>query len=173
MTEENKNETYFEKKTRIWLEYTQTLEYKKQQAELKREQESRDKQRADEDNEWETLTQKQKGVLYQYGLFLREYVDFKICLTVSTYWTNQSNFWFREHYKSYETRTTKFRRDEIYWTHLEKYAEQKKMIAGSSWEDRRLTEEEFKVLRNYYDETREKAMKDAVKYMDLHFPNEV
>ncbi len=26
--------------------------------------------------------------------------------------------------------------------------------------------------KKYYDETREKAMKDAIRYMDLHFPNE-
>jgi hypothetical protein len=173
MAEENKNETYIEKKARLWLEYSQTPEYKKQNAELKREQESRDKQQADEDKEWETLTQKQKGILYQYGSFLRRYVDFEICRTVSAYWTKQSNFWLREHHKSYETRTTKFRRDEIYWNHLEYYAEQKKMIAGSSWEDKRLTKEEFKVLKKYYDETREKAMNDAIKYMNLHFPNEV
>ena len=173
MTEENKNETYIEKKTRLWFEHTQTPEYKKQQAQLKREQESRDKQRADEDKEWENLSQKQKGVLYQYGLFLRAYVDFKICRTVSTYWTKQSNFWLKEHFKSYETRTTKFRRDEIYLNHLENYAEQKKMIAGSRWEERSLTEEELKMLRKYYNETREKAMESAIEYMNLHFPNEV
>lgn len=169
MAEEKKNETDIEKKTRLWIEYTQTPEYLKQQAEIKREQESRDKKRADEDREWETLTQKQKGILYQYGLFLRGYVGFEICRTLSAHWTKQSSFWLIEHQKSYETRTTKFRRDEIYWNHLENYAEQKKMIAGTRWEDRRLTEEEFKVLRKYYDETREKAMEDAIKYMNLHF----
>ena len=38
---------------RLWLEYTQTSEYKKKEAELKREQENRDKRRTDEDKEWE------------------------------------------------------------------------------------------------------------------------
>ena len=173
MTEKNNNETYEEKKMRQWLEYTQTPEYKKQEAERIREQEYRDKKRADEDKEWETLSSKQKGVLYHYGLFLRGYVDFSICTKISAHWTKQSNFWRREDYKSYDTRTTKFRRDEIYWAHLESYAQQKKMIAGSKWEDKGLTKDELKVLRKYYDETREKAMKDAVEYMDLHFPNEV
>lgn len=173
MTEENKNETYLEKKTRLWIEYTQSDEYKNKEAELKREQEARDQQRKDEDIEWQTLTEKQKGVLYQYGLFLRGYVDFQTCRTISAYWTKQSDFWRREHNKSYETRTTKFRRDEIYWAHLEIYAEQKKMIAGSSWEDRRLNEEELKILRIYYDETRENAMKSAIKYMGLHLPSDI
>jgi hypothetical protein len=143
-----------------------------QQAEQKKVQESRDKQQADEDREWVTLIEKQKGILYQYGLILRGYVGFAVCRTVSAYWTKQSNFWVGEHRKSYETRTTKFRRDEIYWNHLERYAEQKKMINGSKWEEKRLTEEEFLVLKKYYDETREKAMADAINNMNLHFPNE-
>jgi hypothetical protein len=168
-----KNETYLEKKTRLWMEYTQTSEYQEQLDEVKRLQESRNKQRADEDAEWQILTSKQKGVLYHYGLFLRTCVDFKICRTISQYWTIQSNFWFTEDNKSYETRTTKFRRDEKYWTHLVSYAEQKKMIAGSSWDDKSLNQDELKILKMYYDETREKAMKDAIRYMDLHFPNEV
>lgn len=158
-----KNKTYIEEKTRL----------KEQLTEIERQLETTHKQRADEDAEWKPLTSKQKGVLGQYGQFLRTYLDFKICHTVSAHWTKQSNFWRKEDHKSYEARTTKFRRDAIYWTHLVNYAEQKKMIAGSSWEDKSLTQDELKVLRMYYDETREKAMKDAIRYMELHFPNEV
>jgi len=167
------NETEFERKMRLWNEYTQTAEYKEKQAELEREQKARDKQLELEDKEWETLSPKKKGVLYHYGLFLRSCIKFCVCTTVSAYWTKQSNFWRREHNKSYETRTTKFRRDRIYWGHLVEYAEQKKMIDGSSWEEKELNEDELLVLKKYYDETRNKAMKDAIRYMDLHFPNEV
>ena len=168
-----KDETHNEKKVMLWNDYIQTTEYIEHQAELKKQQEYRDKQRDDEDAEWKILTSKQKGVLGNYGRFLSLYIDFKICRTISAYWTKQSNFWVREDRRSYETRTTKFRRDEIYWTHLVNYAEQKKMINGSSWEDRSLTQDELKVLRMFYNETREKAMKDAIRFMDLHFPNEV
>lgn len=167
-----KNESEFERKMRLWNEYTQTSEYKEKQAEIDRENEARDRQLELEDREWETLSSKKKGVLYHYGLFLRSCINFKVCTTVSSYWTKQSNFWRREDFRSYETRTTKFRRDRIYWGHLVDYAEQKKMIDGSIWEERKLNEDELKVLKKYYDETREKAMKDAIRYMDLHFPNE-
>jgi hypothetical protein len=166
------NETEFERKMKLWNEYTQTSEYKEKQAELESEKKSINRQLELEDKEWEILSSKKKGVLYHYGLFLRSYIDFMVCTTVSAYWTKQSNFCRREHNKSYETRTTKFRRDRFYWNHLIEYAEQKKMIDGSSWEERKLNEDELIVLKKYYDETRNKAMKDAIRHMDLHFPNE-
>jgi len=47
------------------------------------------------------------------------------------------------------------------------------MIAGTIFEDKWLTGDEYKVLRKYYDETWDKAMKDDINYVDKHFPNEV
>lgn len=47
------------------------------------------------------------------------------------------------------------------------------MIDGASWEDKSLSQHELEELRLYYDSTREKAMQEAIRYMDLHFPNEV
>lgn len=121
-----KNEAYVEEEKRLWIKYTQTSEYKEKLEILERIHEFEHKQRVLEDTEWKTLTSKQKGVLYQYGQFLRSFVNFNICRTISAHWTNQSSFWLKEDRRSYDTRTTKFRRDEIYWTHLVNYAEQKK-----------------------------------------------
>jgi hypothetical protein len=125
-----------------------------------------------EDKAWETLSEKEKGVLYQYGLFLRTYVNFTVCHTVSAHWTKMSNWSNNEAKESFNIRTTKYRKDNLFYQQLVSDKEQQKMIDGVLWDDKRLSEKETIELIKEYDKFRLEAMEKARKYMDLHFPNE-
>lgn len=152
--------------------YIPSKEVLEQQEKTRIAQEKERISEIEEDKAWETLSEKEKGVLYEYGLSLRTCVKFTVCYTVSAYWTKMSNWSNNEARKSFNIRTTKYRNDRLFLQQLIDDKEQQKMIDGVDWDDRRLSKEETIELMKEYDKFRIEAMKNARKYMDLHFPNE-
>ena len=152
--------------------YIPSKEVLEQQEKTRIDQEKERISEIAEDKAWETLSEKEKGVLYHYGLYLCTCLKFTVCHTVSAYWTKMSIWDNNEVRKSFNIRTTKYRNDRSFLQQLIADKEQQKMKEGVDWHDKRLSKEETIELMKEYDKFRLEAMKHARKYMDLHFPNE-